>query len=195
MTSIQVSLGTSVADTSQLTVANVYAFQADWLGRTVDTTIRANDINYFECTESSWCHSVFDDHNAISGNNLPTGTSLPLKLLGDFDGYKSYVFQEVLNNAVTYCQTLLPKCIFTADAVGAGRTVAIQQWLHGLQQLQHVRRAVENSWPATYGANVEGTICSATFNCGIGRGNTANNYALSYANPYIGGGIIGWGCG
>jgi hypothetical protein len=192
LTSIQVTQSSgSTPVTSQLIIGNAYNFQADWLGRTVNTAIKADFIANFERSDGSAV-----DGNVVVGNNLPTGSSLPLKLLGGFDAYKSYVFQEVLNNVASFCQALHPECIVTADATGGGSPGVLPNT--GFTEFNSYSMQggqTQNSWPSTYGANVEGTTCSSSFNCGIGRGNAQNNYAFSYANPFIGGGAVGWGCG
>src|SRR5207245_4725630 len=140
-----------------------YAFQVDWLNRMVATVVKADFIKNFEsgCAVPPGSNlGCGYDGNVIIGNNLPTGTGLPLRLMGDFGGYLRFSFQRVLYDAANYCQTLVPNCTVTSDE---GPTFQIRPnngytnyHGYGLQGAPS-----SNSWVQTYGTNVEGIICSS----------------------------------
>lgn len=102
--------------------------------------------------------------------------------------YLQYEFQQVLNNAAVYCQTLMPSCIIMSDEAPSTSPDVANYYGYSLTGAQS-----PNSWPSTYGADDEGTICSATFNCGIGRGFATNSFPVDYPN-YVAGEAIAFRC-
>jgi hypothetical protein len=205
LTSIQISLTSSSPVTSKLVIANAYAIQVDWLGRTVATPIKAGSVYNFDSHQVPAGNSGGAGYaQAVHGNSLPTGTQPPIEMEGNFGGYMAYEFQSVMVHASTYCQTLKPNCMIMEDQGPSGEPAGLGVGgVTGYHGYSLTGAGSYYGWIQNAGYSVSGYNCGKPGGgCGIPIGPTTNAQAVSYnfpyprtvGTPYVAGEAIGMRC-